>query len=29
VERAILQTISSTEIEQIIFNELQKWWDSL
>lgn len=29
VERAILQTSSSTEIERIIFNELQKWWDSL
>ena len=29
VEKAILQTADSTQIEQIIFNELQKWWDSL
>lgn len=29
VEKAILQTANSTEIERIIFNELQKWWDSL
>ena len=29
VEKAILQTANSTETEQIIFNELQKWWDSL
>ena len=29
VEKAILQTAGSSQIEQIVFNELQKWWDSL
>lgn len=29
VEKAILQTANSSQIEQIIMNELQKWWDSL
>lgn len=29
VERAILQTANSTQIEQIIMTELQKWWDSI
>ena len=29
VEKAILQTSSSSQIEQIIMNEVQKWWDSL
>jgi hypothetical protein len=29
VERGILRVSSTSEIEQIIFNELQKWWDSL
>lgn len=29
VERGILRLKSTTEIEQIIFDELQKWWDSL
>lgn len=29
VERAILQTASSTQIENIIMRELQKWWDSI
>lgn len=29
VEKAILQTANSSQIEQIIFDELQKWWDSL
>ena len=29
VERGILRLNSTSEIEQIIFNELQKWWDSL
>lgn len=29
VERGILRLSETSEIEQIIFNELQKWWDSL
>lgn len=29
VERGILRLCSTSEIEQIIFDELQKWWDSL
>lgn len=29
VERAILQTANSTQIESIIMRELQKWWDSI
>lgn len=29
VEKSILQTAASGQIEQIVFNELQKWWDSL
>ena len=29
VERSILQTANSTQIEQIITRELQKWWDSV
>ena len=29
VERSILQTANSTQIEQIIMRELQKWWDSV
>lgn len=29
VEKAMLQTVHSSEIERIICNELQKWWDSL
>lgn len=27
VEKAILQTENGTQIEQIIMNELQKWWE--
>lgn len=27
VERSILQTAESNQIEQIIMNELQKWWE--
>lgn len=27
VERAVLQTAGSAQIEQIIMNELQKWWE--
>lgn len=29
VERSILQTANSTQLESIIMNELQKWWDSV
>lgn len=29
VEKAILQTANSGQIEQIIMQELQKWWDGL
>ena len=29
VERGILRLSETSEIEEIIFNELQKWWDSL
>lgn len=29
VERSVLQTANSTQIESIIMNELQKWWDSV
>lgn len=29
VERSVLQTANSTQIEHIIMNELQKWWDSV
>ena len=29
VERGILRLSSTSEIEQIILDELQKWWDSL
>lgn len=29
VEKSILQTSSDNQIEQIIMNELQKWWDSV
>ena len=29
VERGILRLSSTSEIEQIIFDELQKWWDSV
>ena len=29
VERGILQLCNTTEIEQIIMKELQKWWDSV
>ena len=29
VERSILQTANSTQLEQIIMRELQKWWDSV
>lgn len=29
VEKAILQTANSTQIEQIIMRELQKWWEKL
>lgn len=29
VERSVLQTANSTQLEQIIMKELQKWWDSV
>ena len=29
VEKSILQTAQSSQIEQIIMQELQKWWDSI
>ena len=29
VENAILQTANGTQLEQIIMNELQKWWEEL
>ena len=29
VEKAILQTANSSQVEQIIMQELMKWWDSL
>lgn len=29
VERAILQTAGASRIEQMIMNELQKWWDGI
>lgn len=29
VERSILQTANSSQLESIIMNELQKWWDSV
>ena len=29
VEKAIIQTAKSKQIEQIIMNKLQKWWDSI
>ena len=29
VERSILQTANSTQLEQIVMQELQKWWDSV
>lgn len=29
VERSILQTSNSSQIEQIVINEMQKWWDSV
>ena len=29
VERSVLQTANSKQIESIIMNELRKWWDSL
>lgn len=29
VERGILRLKSTSEIEQIIFDEIQKWWDTL
>lgn len=29
VERSVLQTANSSQVEQIILRELQKWWDSV
>lgn len=29
VEKSVLQTANSTQIEAIIMKELQKWWDSI
>ena len=29
VENAIIQTANSNEVERIILNELQKWWDGV
>ena len=29
VERSILQTANSSQLEQIVMRELQKWWDSV
>lgn len=29
VEKAIIQTMESSEIEKILMNELQKWWESV
>ena len=29
VEKSILQTANSVQLEQLIMNELQKWWDSV
>jgi hypothetical protein len=29
VETSLTQTASSTEVEQIVYNELQKWWEGV